>query len=146
MQDPVRAQNLAAVAPLIAGSPVKVRGVEASEVLAAVEVELATQGGALRVRLEPGVAGQPAFARSRSLSISHVGDGGGAFEGEIAALRAFSQHLAGRDRGGIVLREPPRQRGLPVVREGVLEASWSREVFDRNVGRLPAGRRRFRAR
>ncbi|MEZ4308176.1 MAG: hypothetical protein R3F14_09045 [Polyangiaceae bacterium] len=43
MQDPVRAQNLAAVAPLIAGSPVKV-GVEASEVLAAVEVELATQG------------------------------------------------------------------------------------------------------
>lgn len=149
MPDTSRAQNLSAVQPLLAGSPVRVRAADANEGMAAVDVDLATPTGTLRVRLEPNVPGRPAFARSASLSISHLGDGGAPLSSaQIGALRAFARHITARDRGGVVLRPPEVEapgsgRALPVVQGDTAESSWSRELFDRNVERLAAEGRLF---
>jgi len=104
----VREQNLATVLPLLDDSPYPVQAPEANEVLAAVDLDLVTPGGVLRVRLEPNVAGQPTFARSASLSISHLRDETGApvSAAALGALRLFARHIASRDSGGLALHLP----------------------------------------
>jgi MoaA/NifB/PqqE/SkfB family radical SAM enzyme len=146
--------NLAAVRPLLDGSPFAVRAAEGSEVLAAVDLDLVTPGGVVRVRLSPNVASEPAFARSASLSVSHLASAGDPPlpHAAIHALRAFARHVASRDRGGIALIAPaPRGTGaheggarrLPMMGAGTSEASWSRALFDRRIAAFSGDRGAF---
>lgn len=147
-----REQNLAAIRPLLERSPIAVRAPVAHDVVAAVDLELVIRASVLRVRLEPNVAGRPAFARSASLAISHLAEDGSPplSAAAIGALRAFARHVASRDHGSIALRTPPsagafagQARRLPVVGDGAKEASWSRALFDQAIKGLAAGSATF---
>ena len=160
MAPSVQERNLGAVSALLRGAPFPVKAAEAHEVLAAIDLELVTPAGALRVRIEPNVPGQPAFARTTSLAISHLAarDAAPLSAAAIGALRAFARHLAARDRGGITLEAPPppagerardhaarggdegRRARLPMAGGSGAAAApgpWSRALFDRAMAALP---------
>ncbi len=138
--DPACAQNLAAVLPLLEGSPVRVCGAEASEVLPAIDLDLVTPAGPLRVRLEPAASNRPAFARSASLLISHLGDGhrDPARRGDrsAAGLRAARGRARSRGCGAAPAGAP---EGAPLAGAETSASSWSRALFDRNLARPAAG-------
>lgn len=160
-----RDEDLGALSSLLRGGPFPVRGVEAPEGLAAVDLDLVTPAGALRVRIEANEPGRPAFARTASFAITHLAGRGEAPlpASAIGALRAFARHVASKDPGGLSLRRPAAPAGerartrLPIAggeagagagvhagaREpdggAMSEPPWSRALFDRAIAGLARG-------
>jgi MoaA/NifB/PqqE/SkfB family radical SAM enzyme len=161
-----RDEDLGAVGALLRGGPFAVRDVEAHEALAAVDLDLVTPAGALRVRIEANEPGRPAFARTASFAITHLAgrDEAPLPAPAVGALRAFARHLASKDPGGLALRRPAAPAGerartrLPIAGGGpgrdagagvhagagepfggagaVSEPPWSRALFDRAIAGL----------